>query len=230
MQPLLKTATLFTAGCALAATGLTHSAGAATVFEVNTSGNAAALEGDGAGDTTALPLSAADGGGTINLTSTAVFNGTSAQTLGMDATGLGIGNSKWGNGPQGWTFTFDKPVSFDGIGFNAAGGSGEGVFIQTDAWIGAVVDASSENWTFDSTVGAFNVKGGNGPLFDFTSAGVSDVAAGDEITIQHNSGNGGSQMTQFTITPTSTTIIPTPSAMLLGVVGLGGLALRRRRG
>ena len=210
-----------TAASALLAGTSVH---AATIFTTNTGGNAAGLEGDGAGDTTSLNLSAEDGSGTIDLTSDAVYNGGTAQTLGMDASGMGIGNSKWGNGPQGWTFSFDQEITFDGIGFNAAGGATEGVFIQTDAWIGATVDDSSQNWTFDSGAGAFSVQGGNGPTFDFTSAGVSSIAAGGLITIEHNSGNGGSQMTQFTITPAA---IPESSAALL--IGLAGLALLRRR-
>jgi len=209
------------AGLAMAAVP----AHAATIFTTNTSGNAAGLEGDGAGDTTTLTLSTADGGGTIDLTSVSVYNGGTAQTLGMDTVGMGIGNSRWGNGPQGWIFTFDQTISFDGIGFNDAGGGGEGVFIQSDVWIGATVDDTGQNWTFDSVNGAFSVEGGNGPLFDFTSAGVADVTAGTEINIEHNSGNGGSNMTQFTITPT--TVIPEPASLAL--LGIGSLLIAGRQ-
>lgn len=45
-----------------------------------------------------------------------------------------------------------------------------------------------------------HLRGVNGPAFDFTSAGVPEITAGTEITIEHNSGNGGSQMESFTIT------------------------------
>lgn len=213
---------------------LVGSSHAATTFLTNNAskilasdeGDAAALEGDGGGDTTTLTLSADDGGETIDLTSSAVFNGGTAQTLGMSTVGMGIGNDKWGNGPQGWTFSFDQPVGFDGIGFNDAGGSGEGLKIESTAWANETVDASGQNWTFtsDGTSGQFNIIGSDGPAFDFTSAGVSDVAAGTPITIEHNSGNGGSSMTSFTITA-----IPEPSTALIS--GLFGVAffLRRRR-
>jgi hypothetical protein len=198
----------------------------ATVFTTNTSGNAASLAGDGASDTTTLTLSAADGGGSFDVNTVAVYNGASAETLGMDADGMGVGNSKWGSGPQGWTFTFSQAVSFDGIGFNDAGGNNEGVFVQSDAWIGATVDATGQNWTFNSTEGAFSVVGSDGPTFDFTSAGVSTVTAGSQITIEHNSGNGGSNMTSFTVTP-----VPEVSAcaLLAGGLAMSWVMVRRRK-
>lgn len=218
----MKTKSLLPACLAFTALLAATFAQAATVFLTNTSGNASGLQDTGANDVTPLTLSSEDGGGTINLTNVSVYNGATAQTLGMSGVGMGVGNDKWGNGPQGWIFSFDQIVSFDGIGFNASGGNDEGVFIQSDAWIGAAVDDAGQNWTFDSTAGAFSVVGSNGPLFDFTSAGVSSIAAGTTINIEHNSGNGGSSMTQFTITP-----IPEPTTALIG--GLGLLALLRRR-
>lgn len=200
------------------------SAQAATVFLTNTDGNASVLQGAGADDVTALTLSAEDGGGTINLTTMSVYNGANAQTLGMNNVGMGVGNERWGNGPQGWIFSFDQIVSFDGIGFNNLGGTGEGLKIESTAWANATVDATGQNWSFtsDGTSGRFSILAGAGPIFDFTSAGVASVPAGTPIIIEHNAGNGGGQMTEFTITA-----IPEPSTALLGGVGL--LALLRRR-
>lgn len=209
-------------GLALCASG---SVSAATIFVTNTSGNAAALQGDNAGTTTALPLDASDGGGNINLTTVSAYNGGTAQSLGMDAGGMGIGNAKWGNGPQGWIFTFDQPVTFDGIGYDADGGGSEGVKIESTAWANDTIDDTGQNWSFTSngTVGTFTVQGGNGPLFDFSAvAGASTVPAGTQINIEHNSGNGGSQMTQFTIS-----VVPEPGSLAL--MSLGGLLIARRR-
>jgi hypothetical protein len=196
---------------------------AATTFITNTSGNASALGGVGAGDDTALTLSAGDGGGTLTLQTISVYNGNSPQTLGVSADGLGIGNDRWGNGPQGWTFSFDLAVGFDGIGFNGNGGATEGVGITSSVWIGAGIDDTGQNWTFNNSTGTFSVQGGNGPLFDFSGVSVPVVPAGTPINIEHNSGNGGSNMTQFTVTA-----IPEPSSALLGMLG-GMLLLHRRR-
>lgn len=197
---------------------------AATVFHTNTNGNASALESAGADVVTPLTLSAEDGGGTINLTTISAYSGATAQTLGMSVDGMGVGNDKWGSGPQGWVFSFNQIVSFDGIGFSTSGGNGEGLKIESTAWANAIVDDTGQDWSFssDGTSGIFSILAGNGPTFDFTSAGVASVAAGTPIIIEHNAGNGGGQMTEFTITA-----IPEPSTALLG--GLGMLALLRRR-
>lgn len=231
MKHLLKNTSLLIAMSGMAL--LAAPTDAATIFETNINGNASALEGVGAGSETDLTLSAADGGGTIKLTTIGAFNGTNPQTMGMTADGFGVGNDKWGNTNQRWLISFDQNVSFDGIGFTNAGGNGEGLRIESSAWANAVVDDSGQNWTFssDATQGGFNILGGNGPLFDFSAAGVADVTAGTQITIRHNSGNGGSRMTQFTITPIAdVNPIPSPTAALAGLVGLAGLGMRRRRG
>lgn len=202
----------------LALSGAFITANAATVFLTNDNGNAAALDGANAGTTTALTLSAADGGGTINLSTIAAVDG-SASSLGMTAASMGVTNEKWGGG-QYWTFSFDQEISFDGFGGSGTGNATFG--IRSSAWVGATVDDSAEDWSFISGTGEFRANVTQFQSFDFTSAGVANVAAGTSITIEHVGGSSGALMTDFTITP-----IPEPSAAILG--GLGLLALLRRR-
>ena len=196
------------------------SAQAATVFQTNTSGNAAALQGVGATDVTELTL---NGGGTINLTTIGVFNDTNAETLGMSATGMGVNNDRWGNDNQRWLFSFDEIISFDAIGFFAAGGSNHGLIIRSAAWKDDIVTVGS-NWTFssDDDFGTIAFNTNNGPAYDFTGSGLSNVAANTQIEINYMSGSGGASMSDFTLT-----VIPEPTTALLG--GLGLLALLRRR-
>ena len=201
---------------------------AATTFVTNTSGNAAALQGDGAGDTANLNLSVADGGGTITITTIGAFNGNNTQTLGMDGASMGVGNNKWGNTSQRWLFSFDQEVDFNALGFF---GSSQGMKLESVAWKDDAT-ASGANWNFSSngSVGTFTFNSANGPTFDFTSAAVSSVPAGTELKIEHTSGSGGAQMGSFTITPVFAPVtIPEPSAALPGALALL-LLVRRRRG
>ena len=196
---------------------------AATIFVTNDNGNAAALDGDGAGTITPLTLSAADGGGTINVTTIGAFNGTGAQTLGMTSVSMGVGNEKWGNTDQRWLFSFDQTVDFDALSFSD---SNQGMKIESLAWKDDA-DTTGSNWSFTSngTIGTFSFSTGDTTpkTFDFTSAGVSSVAAGTEIKIQHVTGAGGARMLSFTITP-----IPEPATLALAAIGLGGLRRRRK--
>lgn len=190
MNLLPKTISLFaTSGL------LVCSANAATTFVTQTGSNGDGLDGAGALTTTTLTLSAGDGGGNIDLETSTVYNGVNPQTLDVSATGLGVGNDKWGNGPQGWSFSFDQDVYFDGLGFNTAGGAGEGLSIQSSAWIGASIYDTGQNWSFNSVTGTYSIVAGNGPTFDFSTAAAPLVLIGQAITIEHNSGNGGSSMT-----------------------------------
>jgi len=212
---------------ALAIAGLAMAAvpsHAATIFITNNTtsktlasneGDAAALEGDGAGDTTTLNLSTDDGGGAIDITTIAVTN----SSLGMDGDSMGTGNDKWGT-PQSWTFSFDKEISFDGFGGTGTGNATFG--IQSSAWVGATVDDSTEDWSFDSTTGEFSANVDNFQSFDFTSAGVPNVAAGTSISIEHIGGSSGAEMTDFTIT-----VIPEPASLAL--LGLGSLLIAGRQ-
>jgi len=182
-------------------------------------GNNNGLNGDTLGSSTALTLSTDDGGGTITFTTVAIYNNLA---LFMDSDSMGHGNDKWGAN-QNWTFTVDKTISFDAIDMFTYN---ETMYLQSDAWIGDA-DTSGTGWTFNGTTGTFSLLGsaGSDPLFDFTSAGVSDVPAGTEIFFGYTgSASGGEQMRSFTITP-----VPEPTAGLLG--GLGALLLLcRRRG
>lgn len=189
---------------------------AATTFITNTSGNASALNGVSSGDSTPLTLSAADGGGTITLTT---INTSGNTDLNMDGNSLGHGNDKWGAN-QNWTFSFDQTISFDGLSFETPPG-GQPMVLRSAAWKDDA-DASGTGWSFssDGTLGTFALSGDS----DFTSAGVSDVAAGTSIGFGYfGSTTGGTELSSFTIG----TIIPEPSSTAL--LGLGGLALILRR-
>jgi hypothetical protein len=224
--------TRFTFGlAAIAAAGLTFGAtatNAATTFLTNNTspkslasneGDAAALEGATPGTATPLTLSSDDGGGSITLTSTEI---SAAGELGMDADSMGNGNDKWGN-DQRWTFEFDKPVSFDALTMITID---EDMILQSTAW-GTDSDATGSKWSFtsDGTTGTFSIFGSNsGPgTYDFTSAGVSTVAAGTEMTFGFPGGaTGGEELSSFTIS-----VIPEPAS--LSLMGLGGLMLLPRR-
>ena len=96
--------------------------------------------------------------------------------------------------------------------------------MQSVAWKDDAA-ASGTGWTFtsDGTIGIFSLS--SGQIYDFTSAGVSDVTAGTDIGFAAFGGaNGGDLLRSFTITPV---VIPEPSAAILG--GLGFLLLLRRR-
>ncbi|MCG8583966.1 MAG: PEP-CTERM sorting domain-containing protein [Pirellulales bacterium] len=184
--------------------------------------DAAALDGNGATDATTLSLSSDDGGGDITITTVAL---TGSSSLGMDADSMGNGNDKWGSG-QSWTFDLDQEIAFDAISMFTFG---ENMTLQSSAWIGDA-NTTGSGWTFDGTTGRFTLLGSAGPTvtFDFTSAGVSNVAAGTDIFFGFLAGaTGGEQMASFTISVIPP--VPEPSSVVL--VGLGGLflLLRRRR-
>lgn len=221
----------FFKGLPLAVAGLSFLAAptnAATTFITNTSGNASALQGAGAGATTALTLSATDGGGTLNVNTIGVFVG-GATTLGMDGDSMGVSNDKWGDPTQTWSFSLDQTVDFGGFEF--FGGSLTYTF-ESVAWKDDA-NASGTNWSFtgNGTIGkfTFSYSGGstnvvNAESYDFSTAGVSSVPAGTQMSIYKSGGASGGQMASFTLTP-----IPEPSALVLAGAGVIGLALRRRR-
>ncbi len=202
-------------------------ANAATVFVTNDSGNAAALDGAAETDpltTTDLTLSAEDGGGTITLTTLEVNReGSGGFALGMNANSLGVIGAAFGTVNQQWLFSFDQDIDFDALDFIGFDVSNV-MSISSSAWVGDA-DATGSNWDFVGSTGIFTLNGSAASeTFDFASAGVSSIAAGTPILINHESGFGGTGMTSFTISP-----IPEPSAC--GLIGLSGLALllRRRR-
>jgi hypothetical protein len=207
----------------LASTAISYGA---TTFVTNTSGNAVALAGDGAGTTTPLTLSAGDGGGTLNLTTVGAFNDSTAQTLGMDGSTMGIGNDRFGTVNQRWIFSFDQTLSFDGIQLidEVTNTSRDSMYITSSAWIGNTVTNGS-NWTFDSVTGTITT--GDVPYsstaYDFTGAGLANITSGTSITIGFAGGNGGTGLESFTVS------IPEPSAALLaGIFALTGVMRRRR--
>ena len=211
------------------------SANAATTFITNTGGNAAALEGDAAGTVTGLTLSAEDGGGTINLKTIAIHSsGADPEELGMNTVSMGVSNEKWGTafgapGYQLWRFSFDQEIDFLGLGFIAGGGDIK-MRLSSTAWAGET-GTTGTGWSFSSTgiEGTFTINSADSPAsLDFSSAGVSSIAADTEMTIAFDGAeaDGGIQMTSFTIAA-----VPEPSsaAALFGVVGLCAVALRRRK-
>lgn len=186
--------------------------------------DAAILEGNSkVGTTDALTLSNDDGGGIINLTTSAM---TGSNNLGMGPTSMGNGNDKWGSG-QSWTFQFDQAVSFDEIDmFDYT----ETMSLSSSAWTGTP-NTSGAGWTFDGSTGTFSLlsSAGTDPVFDFTGAGVPDVPANTDIFFGFTGGaNGGERMRSFTISPA--TVIPEPSSVILFGLATLGLAISRRRG
>jgi hypothetical protein len=210
---------------AIASLVLAATSNGATTLVTNTSGNAAALAGDGANDTTALTLSAGDGGGTLNLTTIGVFNDTTAQTLGMDASTMGVTNDRFGATNQRWIFSFAQTLSFDGIQLidEVTNTSRDSMYITSSAWIGNTV-TNGTNWTFDSVTGTITT--GDVPYsstaYDFTGAGLANITSGTSITIGFAGGNGGTGIESFTVSP-----IPEPGSVAL--IGLAGLSLLLRR-
>lgn len=168
------------------------------------------------GDSTVLTLSADDGGGSITFNTV----DTTPNNLFMSTTAMGMGNEKWGSG-QNWTFTLDQTISFDALHFLNNESS---YTLQSVAWKdGAAVSGTGWSFSSDGTIGIFSLT--SGEFYDFTTAGVADVAAGTEIGFGAFGGaNGGDLLYSFTITPVG---IPEPTAALLG--GLGALLLLRRR-
>jgi hypothetical protein len=180
-------------------------------------GNNNGLDQDAAGNSTVLALSADDGGGAITFTTSDV---SSSNKLVMDDDSMGHGNDKWGNS-QNWTFSLDQTISFDALTFKTIN---ETMTLSSSAWVNDA-DATGSNWSFNGTDGTFDILGGgSGPgTYDFTSAGVSNVASGTSITFGFlTSAGGGEELSSFTIS-----VIPEPSVALLGSLGL--LALLRRR-
>ncbi|MBT8036430.1 MAG: PEP-CTERM sorting domain-containing protein [Verrucomicrobiae bacterium] len=141
----------------------------------------------------------------------------------MDGDSMGHGNDKWGN-LQNWTFSLDQTISFDDMTFKTIN---ETITLRSTAWVGDA-DASGTGWSFttDATYGTFSILGASGPgTYDITTAGVSDVAAGTDITFGYLGGaGGGEELSSFTITAAP---VPEPSSTAL--LGLGGLALILRR-
>jgi len=225
-------------GGALATAGLTQSADAATVFLTNNTspktlasnegdagvglttgstddGNNNGLDRDRAGASTVLALSADDGGGPITFNTIDV---SGSNELFMDGTSMGHGNAKWGAN-QNWTFTLDQTISFDGLDFAVNENS---YSLRSVAWKDDAA-ASGTGWSFssDGTIGIFSLS--SGQIYDFTTAGVSNVSAGTEIGFGAFGGaNGGEVLRSFTIT-----VIPEPGSLAL--LGLGGLLIARRR-
>ena len=219
----MKTNSLLFGLTTAAGLAIGSSASAATVFETNTSGNAAALAGDGAGDTTALTLSAGDGGGTLNLSTVSVFDTNGATTIGMDGNSMGVNNDKWGI-DQEWTFSFDQTLSFDEFVLSDVNTVQDPMTISSSAWIGNTVTDGS-NWTFNSTTGTIRTIAvpASSTAFVFAGSGLANVSANTNITIAHDfAGGGGVQLESFTVT-----VIPEPGSLAL--LGLGGLTIARRR-
>lgn len=178
------------------------------------------LDGDSTGDSTVLSLSADDGGGAITFTT---VNTSGNTDLLMDSSAMGHGNNRWGNG-QNWTFTLDQTISFDALDFQNNDNPGS-YDLRSVAWKDDAA-ASGTGWEFtsDGTIGIFSLSPGQ--IYDFTTAGVSNVAAGTEIGFGSFSGaNGGEILRSFTITP-----VPEPSsfALLAGCFGLTWIMIRRR--
>ena len=223
IKPHLKTFCLSSA----LSLGLVAGASAATTFVTNTSGNAAALAGDGAGTTTPLTLSAGDGGGTLNVTTVGAFNDATAQLLGMDGSTMGITNDRFGATNQRWIFSFDQTLSFDGIQLidEVSNTSRDSMYITSSAWIGNTVTNGS-NWTFNSVTGTITT--GDVPYsstaYDFTASGLADITSGTSITIGFAGGNGGTGLESFTVSP-----IPEPGAVALIGLAAMPLLIRRRR-
>jgi hypothetical protein len=173
------------------------------------------LDNDKTGDSTVLTLSADDGGGAITFTSVNVSGG---KHLFMNGSTMGHGNEKWGSN-QNWTFALDQTISFDALDFQ----NNETAYsLRSEAWKDDA-DATGTGWSFssDGTIGIFSLKPGQ--LYDFTTAGVSNVPAGTEIGFgAFQSAGGGELLRSFTIT-----VIPEPATLAL--MGLGGLMMIRRR-
>ncbi|MCH7225126.1 hypothetical protein [Haloferula sp. A504] len=163
--------------------------------------DAAALEGVGATDVTALTLSSDDGGGTLNLTTNLVTVNAGTPTLGMDGNSMGANNDKWGTN-QIWTFTFDQTLSFDGFQLFDSNQIKDKMSISSTAWGGDTVTDGS-NWVFTQAGGVGTITTGIVPaastVYDFTGSGLSNVAAGTEITIAWVEGNGAVEMESFTV-------------------------------
>lgn len=199
----------------LASLALTVASHADTTFATNTSGNAAGLAGVGATDTTALTLSAGDGGGTVILSTVSVNDQNGATTLGMDGDSLGVNNDKWGVS-QVWTFSFNQTLSFDNFVLSDVNTVQDRLSISSSAWVGLTV-TNGTNRTFDGTTGTvttdFAVPAAQ-TAYDFTGSGLTAVPSGTNITISHVSGGGGVQLHSFTVdTIAADTDPPTPDPM-----------------
>lgn len=184
-------------------------------------GNNNGLHGDATGDSTVLNLSQDDGGGAITFNTVSVSNNKS---LFMNTTSMGHENDKWGSN-QNWTFTLNQAISFDALDFAVDGGDSGKYILRSAAWKDDAA-ATGTGWSFtsDGVFGTFFLL--NGQIRDFTSSGVSNVAAGTEIAFgAFGSAGGGDVLRSFTITPVA---IPEPSAMVVVLVGVL-LQLRRRR-
>jgi hypothetical protein len=203
---------------AISSLALTAASRGETVFLTNNTpsktlasneGDAAALEGDGAGTTTALTLSADDGGGTLNITTTAVTpNPPSLPELGMDANSMGISNERWGVN-QSWTFKFDRTLSFDGIQLSDAAQIQDKMSISSTAW-GSDTVTNGNNWSFSTSetapgsgifIGTIttDIIPGTSTIYDFTGSGLSNIPQDTEITIAWVQGNGAVEMESFTV-------------------------------
>lgn len=206
---------------------------AATIFLTNNSaktlasneGDAVVLLGAGAGATRTLTLSADDGGATIDMTfirvQSDIAGNSGNQTIGMDADSMGIGNDKWGDPSQGMEFTFDQDIDFLGMEFISGGTA---ITLESTAWGLDANGQTGSGWTFssDGTTGQLRIVGAGD--YDFSTGTFSSVTAGTSMIMRRNSGGGsGIGMASFTIS----SVIPEPSALLLG--GLGFLVMLRRR-
>ena len=220
----------YLACAAIAALAFTATGYGATTFVTNDNGNAADLDGAVATTITSLTLSSEDGGGTLNLTTSSVLLSNAESALGMDANSLGVNGDKFGiNGgdPQTWIFSFDQTLSFDGFTLidESANNTRDTMYITSSAWIGNTVTDGS-NWSFNSTTGTITTDDipYSSTAYDFTGAGLANITSGTTITMALATGNGGTGLQSFTVSP-----IPEPStALLAGLFSLTGVMRRRR--
>ena len=187
-------------------------------------GDAAVLDGAGAGNTRTLTLSSGDGLGTIDMSfirvQSNIADNSANESIGMDGDSMGIGNDKWGDPSQGMEFSFDQAIDFLGMEFISGGTA---ITLTSTAWGSDTTGQSGTGWTFssDGSTGTLRIVGAGD--YDFSTGTFSTVAADTPMIMRRNSGGGsGIGMASFTIN-----VIPEPSAALLG--GLGALLLLRRR-